>query len=210
MNMFAIAMDMNAPPGITHPMLVEKYDWVDVRLRELYYGYALTADNYDEFVAAGLFLEKYDWIDRKLEENEKRGKCLMLAPVTWVNYRKNATGCLLEEEIEENYESGIKRKRSESDIADYADIVERAVKRVKRFEIDTNYYDEEYDMDTLSELTEEDDSEESEIEIVVQGDDEDLLLPIFRNADYYKLPEDIMCWNNYDDNEENCSGYVLK
>ena len=32
---FDIAMDMNGPPGLTHPLLVENYFWVDKRLSEM-------------------------------------------------------------------------------------------------------------------------------------------------------------------------------
>ena len=34
-NIFNAAMDMNGPPGLTHPLLVENYSWVDKRLSEM-------------------------------------------------------------------------------------------------------------------------------------------------------------------------------
>jgi hypothetical protein len=199
----AIAMDTNAPPGITHPLLVEKYDWVDIRLRELYYGYALTADNYDEFKASGLFLENYAWIDRRLEEMyNNEGKVLMLAPFTWVNYRNQTDkkfNCLLEEDNEDNSELVIKRKRSNDDISDYMDAIDRAIKRVKLFEIDTNYYDEECEMDNLSDLTEDVDEEWFEFEpepepTVNFWTDNDLQYIMFGQVKD-SLPEKYECWN---------------
>lgn len=48
-------------------LLIEKYAWVDQGLEELYYRYALTAENCDEFQDAGLLKEKWAWVDRKLE-----------------------------------------------------------------------------------------------------------------------------------------------
>jgi hypothetical protein len=206
----AIAMDMNAPPGITHPLLVEKYDWVDVRLRELYYGSALTADNYDEFVADGLFLEKHGWVDRRLEEmyaeerHAAEGKILMLAPFTWVYYRNpndETINCLLEEN--ECDEDNIKRKRSNDDIADYVDAVERAIKRIKMLEIDTNYYDEEYDMDNLSELTEDMDMDMDADEEVFYFEQEPITDFLVDNAlrnimfglNTPSIPQEYECWN---------------
>jgi hypothetical protein len=53
-------------------LLIEKYAWVDQGLEELYYRYALTAENCDEFQDAGLLREKWAWVDRKLEEMEKQ------------------------------------------------------------------------------------------------------------------------------------------
>jgi hypothetical protein len=48
----------------------EKYAWVDQGLEELYYKYALTAENCDEFQDAGLLIQKWAWVDKKLEEKE--------------------------------------------------------------------------------------------------------------------------------------------
>lgn len=42
MNVIQLALDFNAPPGLVHPLFVENYDWVDNRLRELYYEYDLS------------------------------------------------------------------------------------------------------------------------------------------------------------------------
>ena len=48
MNTFVDAMDIDGPPGITHPLLVENYAWVDIRLEELYYSYAVVTDDNNE------------------------------------------------------------------------------------------------------------------------------------------------------------------
>jgi hypothetical protein len=37
--------------------LNENYSWIDERLNELYNGYSITTDNYDEFEMAGLLGE---------------------------------------------------------------------------------------------------------------------------------------------------------
>lgn len=110
-----------APPGITHPLLVEKYDWVDQRLEELYHGYSLTADNCDEFQDAGLLREKWAWIDNSLHKNYYASResgnnynnydLLMPAPISWANYHSTA----IHECIEDDSGSSLgKRKRSES------------------------------------------------------------------------------------------------
>ncbi len=38
--------------------LSENYSWIDERLNELYNGYSITTDNYDEFEIAGLLSEE--------------------------------------------------------------------------------------------------------------------------------------------------------
>jgi len=132
-NVFQVAMDLNGPPGLTHPLLVEKYAWVDERLREMYNGYALTASNCDEYEAAGLLTENWAWVDDRLEQMCKISDDDILppalAPLTWVNYRGNAVLECLEEEEERL--SGHKRSRSESDISDYEEEAQRVVKRLR-------------------------------------------------------------------------------
>lgn len=136
-NIFNIAMDMNGPPGLTHPFLVENYAWVDERLREMYYGYALTAANSDEYEAAGLLRENYAWVDNRLAEKCAMSDRDMLrlscpAPIAWANYRVGAKLDCIEEDSEsvESY-IGHKRKRSESDISDYEVEAGRVIKRLR-------------------------------------------------------------------------------
>jgi hypothetical protein len=43
--------------------LNENYSWIDERLNELYNGYSITADNYDEFEMAGLLGEDSALLD---------------------------------------------------------------------------------------------------------------------------------------------------
>lgn len=130
-NVFQVAMDLNGPPGLTHPLLVENYAWVDERLREMYNGYALTASNCDEYEAAGLLSEKWAWVDDRLKEMceiKDDDFIPMPAPITWANYRADANlECIEEEERL----SGHKRSRSESDISDYEEEAYRAVKRLR-------------------------------------------------------------------------------
>jgi hypothetical protein len=124
-----IAMDFNAPPGILHPFLEEKWSWVDQRLEELYYGYALTPDNCDEFQDAGLLSERWSWVDSELQtqyDNEFDDTLdeyiLCPAGLSWVLYKNYDIQHCLEEEP---------RSRAESDISDYSEEVDRALKIVE-------------------------------------------------------------------------------
>jgi len=131
-NVFQAAKNLNGPSGLPSHLLVENYDWVDQRLRELYYGYALTSSNCDEFDSAGLLTERWDWVDRKLEQmcdiQEEQLFLLCPAPQDWVNYREdNIHDCIEDKECL----LGFKRKRSESSISDYEEEVYRAVKRLR-------------------------------------------------------------------------------
>lgn len=136
LNVFEAAMDMTGPPGLTHPLLVENYAWVDERLREMYYGYALTDLNSDEYEEAGLLKEHYDWVDRMLatpsptiEDELRCVPCPM--PLSWGYFRNGANLESLEPEILEDDSSCEKRERSESDISDYQEEADRVVKRLR-------------------------------------------------------------------------------
>ena len=136
------AMDFNGPPGLTHPLLVEKYTWVDQRLNEFYHNYALTADNCDEYEAAGLLTENWAWVDDSLrkkyysyaltsencDEYEEAG-LLCLAPLAWVDYRERDKHYSLEEDTRELVIG--KCSRSESDISDHEEEVTRVFKRLR-------------------------------------------------------------------------------
>lgn len=92
----------------------ENYSWVDARLEELYHGYALTKDNWEEFYDAGLLTENWAWVDAALEKQYYNTEFLPCpAPFNWVDYRNNN-----QFEIEE------RRPRAESDISDYSNAVE--------------------------------------------------------------------------------------
>lgn len=100
-------------------LLEENYSSVDSRLEELYHGYALTMDNWEEFYDAGLLKENWAWVDAELEK-----QCLIPdylpcpAPISWVSYRSYDNQCILEP---------VQRSRAESDILDHSDIIERAI-----------------------------------------------------------------------------------
>jgi hypothetical protein len=89
--MISIVNAINAPPGIVHPILTEKWAWVDGRLREIYYGEDYDELNeetfYDEVSLEedtlnegfleeeeeeeeenGLFKENWGWVDERLRE----------------------------------------------------------------------------------------------------------------------------------------------
>jgi hypothetical protein len=132
-NVFQIAKDMNGPPGLVHPLLVENYAWVDERLREMYNGYALTASNCDEYEAAGLLKENYAWVDASLAEkcevtDEDFLPCPL--PLTWGG-RDDGTLVSIEDESSVESYIGHKRKRSESDISDCEVEAGRAIKRLR-------------------------------------------------------------------------------
>jgi hypothetical protein len=47
-SVFTNLLSVDGPPGLTHPLLAENYDWVDKRLDELYYNYTNTTYEYPE------------------------------------------------------------------------------------------------------------------------------------------------------------------
>jgi len=141
--MISIVNDINAPPGILHPILTEKWawvddrlreiyygedhdelneetfsedilngeifeevslddeeenglfkenwGWVDERLRELYYGYGLNEETFDEYLVEGFLKENWAWVDERLSEKYdlKHVEDLPLpqCPLTWMDYR---------------------------------------------------------------------------------------------------------------------------
>jgi len=90
-------------------LMVEKYAWVDERLRELYYGYASTNEDMNP-------QSNYDEPDFSF---------LRPASIPWGNYRSGAS-------LGDSDVSSLgKRSRSESDISDYEEDVERVTKRLK-------------------------------------------------------------------------------
>lgn len=121
-NVFQVAMDLMGPPGLTHPLFMEKYSWVDQRLREMYYGYALTSDNYVDFQDEGLLNENFAWVDKKLE--------IMWGSPYDVISSSESEETSYGSQDESDTLIGHKRRRSESDISDYVDEVERVFKRL--------------------------------------------------------------------------------
>lgn len=94
-DLFQLAKNsVNGPPGLIHPLLQEHYSWVDNQLQDLYYGYALTPENCDEYDECGLLNEKYAWVDQKLEEMciyKNKPYCPLRyscpPPITWLKNR---------------------------------------------------------------------------------------------------------------------------
>jgi hypothetical protein len=112
--MISIVNAINAPPGIVHPILTEKWAWVDGRLREIYYGEDYDELNeetfYDEVSLEedtlnegfleeeeeeeeenGLFKENWAWVDERLSEKYDlepvEDVSLRQCPLTWMDYR---------------------------------------------------------------------------------------------------------------------------
>ena len=53
---------------LTEIMLTENYAWVDNLLREKYYNYALTIENYDEFYSAEILPKNYDFVFEEIDK----------------------------------------------------------------------------------------------------------------------------------------------
>lgn len=82
-------------------LLKENWNWVDKRLEELYHGYALTSDNYDEYIDAGLLVERGAWVDEKLQRQfdvEIKDIILCPASMSWVLYEETPKQYCLEAE----------------------------------------------------------------------------------------------------------------
>ncbi len=88
---FQIAMDINSPPGIIHPLLVENYKWVDERLSEMYYGYSLNHP---------FLVERHAWIDKRLREMYN---CYALMDSNRDEYEDAGLSCNLEKICESYY-----------------------------------------------------------------------------------------------------------
>jgi len=88
-------LSLMADDIIQENLLRENYAWVDKLLREKFYDYALTIDNYDEFCYAGL-KEKYDSESEEFE-------IFTNSPI---------------------------RKRSEDDISEYEENIDRILTRL--------------------------------------------------------------------------------
>ncbi len=69
----------------------ENWGWVDERLRELYYGYGLNEETFDEYLVEGFLKENWAWVDERLSEKYdlKHVEDLPLSqcPLTWMDYR---------------------------------------------------------------------------------------------------------------------------
>ena len=155
---------INVVQPSSYSVPVENYAWVDERLREKFYGYALADTNIDEFIAAGLLGEHSAWVDIALEKmcnpSDDDIPLPRPAPLAWVNYRSGDPLETLEDtdevSLEDSDESliGHKRKRSESDISDYEEEADRAIKRLScQSPIPTCksiHYDESFELETES------------------------------------------------------------
>ena len=59
MNAFIAPDLLSGPPGLVHPLLVEKYAWVDARLEEMCSVVEENDDNYQNFK---ILTENEDWL----------------------------------------------------------------------------------------------------------------------------------------------------
>ena len=65
---FTNLLSVDGPPGLTHPLLAENYDWVDKRLDELYYNYTNTNTTYE--YPEDEYINDDDGADEELCENQ--------------------------------------------------------------------------------------------------------------------------------------------
>ncbi len=108
--------------------MIENYAWVDECLRQMYYSYALTVENCDEYEDSGLLTEKWAWVDEQLEEMcITEDRMPVLAPDEWAYCSYDQLVC-----IEELVPIIKKRRRSETDISDYEDCISTVIKRINR------------------------------------------------------------------------------
>lgn len=106
----------------------ENWAWVDQRLEEMYHGYGVTADNYDDYIDAGLLVDAASWTNDNLQthfDSEFEDRLLCPAPMRWVLYKNYESQYCLEEE------SMSPRSRAESDISDHSAEVDSALKRLE-------------------------------------------------------------------------------
>lgn len=66
-NLFQISKENMADAGLPVSLLTENYAWVDERLEDMYYRYALTVENFDEFKEAGLLKDTWAGVEVLLE-----------------------------------------------------------------------------------------------------------------------------------------------
>lgn len=109
--------------------MMENYSWVDDCLRQLYYRYAFTLENFDEYEYAGLLTEKWAWVDETLEEMcIREDRMPILAPIEWTQCSYDQLVCI-EELIIRQPE---KRTRFESDISDYEDCINTIIRQMNQ------------------------------------------------------------------------------
>ena len=68
MNAFITPDLLSGPPGLVHPLLVEKYAWVDARLEKMCSVVEENDDNYQNFK---LLTENEDWLEKWMSMDEK-------------------------------------------------------------------------------------------------------------------------------------------
>ena len=110
--------------------MIENYSWVDECLRHMYYKYAFTLENSDEYEDTGLLTEKWAWVDEKLEEMcIPEDRMPILAPDEWTKCSYDQL-CCIEEFV--SIPKKHTRTRSETDISDYEDCISAVIKRINR------------------------------------------------------------------------------
>jgi hypothetical protein len=142
---------MTTEESFQESLFKENWSWVDRRLEELYYGYALTVENSDEYAGAGLLTERWAWVDKKLENqynNEENIHILCPAPIAWINDNEKSEKHFLLEEQHQEQEQQHSRGRAESDISDHSDTVERVISRLSPLSCSSECFVLDSDSDT--------------------------------------------------------------
>jgi len=68
MNAFITSDLLSGPPGLVHPLLVEKYAWVDAILEKMCSVVEENDDNYNNFK---ILIENEDWLEKWMSMDEK-------------------------------------------------------------------------------------------------------------------------------------------
>jgi hypothetical protein len=126
----------------------EQYAWVDELLNNKYNNYALTSNNIDDFMEAGLLGERWAWVDQRLTELYSTFQTDEIQESNLLT-RKWSTQQFEIIKTEQNDLSGIKRKRSESDISDYDEEISSVIKRLSIEEIEPVTRGRFIDLDTM-------------------------------------------------------------
>ena len=111
---------------------IENHAWVDKCLYEKYYGYALSCENVDEFIEAGLLGEHSSWVDIALEK-----MCNPSIPPLC----PTASDWIMDPQYN--------RKRTESDISDYEEEIDSIISDFLCLSpISKGKYDESFELDS--------------------------------------------------------------
>ena len=153
LTIFNTIMNTTPPPGLTHPLLKENFAWVDKRLEQLYYEYALTSENYDDFEY--LYNNKYsDYLSDVLDVDiEVKEYSILGVKESILGVKESILG------VKESILG--KRKRSDSDNYEYEE--DRIQDNNVYSDFNEYTYDDDYDYDYKREEQEQEEEDLSSV-----------------------------------------------